>query len=501
MRLWILAFPLLAMACSSEPSDSSNAQPGSEDAGTEASITEAPDAQADQGGPPPPDSGGTDGGTTVPETSPCDPTADDPPDREGADTNCDGFDGVVGVDVYVHPVDGRDTNLGEPDSPLRSIDAAINVASPRSGKVLLAAGAYALSGLQQTGSYEIHGGYSSFDAKPDKALTVLQAEAPAGVHLEQAASVKLARLTVLGMDGTPSEPSSHALVLDVDATELVQVVVTAGSGAPGVSGIDGSPGSDGATCTAPDAQGASAKQQNAEGSPLGADGSPGLDGADAANSDGILTWDGTALKLTPGLDAASTATPGFGGSGGSGSGTMTFNNKTFQWLAGKGGTGGCAGASGTGGTSGGSSAAIVLMRGALTLRESVLQTGLGGVGGNGGLAGAPGAGQLGFPPECTSTDCTGYPQLSSDCGPTNWSGILFQPVGCAAWGGNGAAGGKGGNGGAGAGGWTIGILRLSDATGLDMDSATVFELGTPGRGGEAGTTRAPGGQQQSTHGL
>ena len=57
--------------------------------------------------------------------------ATDDPDDNGIDANCDGADGIVGVDVYVSSASGLDTNVGTPTAPLGTLAAAITLAGTR----------------------------------------------------------------------------------------------------------------------------------------------------------------------------------------------------------------------------------------------------------------------------------------------------------------------------------------------------------------------------------
>src|SRR4029077_14893020 len=95
--------------------------------------------------PPPGPSGGVspavDGGQPTARDAGCGTV--DLPDDQGADTNCDGVDGIVGVDVYLSAQSRSDTNGCAPSAPMRTPQAAITLASSRHGHVLAQEGRYA----------------------------------------------------------------------------------------------------------------------------------------------------------------------------------------------------------------------------------------------------------------------------------------------------------------------------------------------------------------------
>ncbi|HEY5145305.1 MAG TPA: hypothetical protein VII82_00995 [Polyangiaceae bacterium] len=184
---------------------------------------------------------------------------------------------------------------------------------------------------------------------------------------------------------------------------------------------------------------------------------------------------------------------GYGGAaGGSGivpSGPYKGNNVGD----GVGGQGGCSGQGGQPGTTGGSSVAILVIAGQLTVTRSVIRSGLGGSGGAGGVGGQGGHGTPGYAP--LQDYQAGAPAPTSAC--TAPSDDVYQ-VGCAAYGGLGGEGGVGGRGGAGAGGWSIGVLTASGA-GVTIDTTTKFSLGKPGVGGLGnGGGQAPSGRVAKT---
>jgi len=433
----------------------------------------------------------------------------DEPDDQGIDANCDGADGVVGVDVYVSNA-GTDTNAGTPAQPLRTIAAALRIATGRGGKVLVSSGAYSVDSIKVPGAWSVFGGYSSnYVGAPKRAATIL-GSASGGLLIDQASSARLAHLTVRGaapMDD--KHPSALGLISNVDKLALDDVEIDAVDGRDGAPGADGARGDSGAHGGDGNSQtrlvcrgfaqpsfsyGAMAYTPNAEGhrpgdfssarpAEPGSAGAPGTDGADAtgvpALVDGVLVAD-------QGAPGSSNGRPGFGGPGGGGGTT------DVQYIGGGGGSGGCPGAGGAGGMSGGASVALLVMRGSVTLTRSNLHTALGGAGGDGGAGGSGGAG--GQPGQPTAVPSANLPD---PCTSTN------DPAqrNCAAYGGKGGAGGDGGHGGGGAGGWTIAVVSAAGAD-AQIDAATTFDLGRPGSGGTGnGGGRAPNGKSLRAYAL
>jgi hypothetical protein len=413
-------------------------------------------------------------------TGPCVPngTKDDP-DDQGKDDNCDGADGVIGVDVYVHGTSGADTNGGTPNAPLRSIKAGIALASSRGGRVFVAAGTFELGALAAKGSWSVYGGYSAtFVGAPKRELTIIKASSPTGFLLSDAERALFAHFTFTAPSASDAK-QQHAFAFRTRAAELVldDVDVQAGDALAGKNGQSGATGlaTTGWTPACSAAPGWCPTPQNGDIAAKRAadDGAPGQPGSDGANARGKLSVADDLLTSDQPTDGLSNGALGCrGGYGATGSlGGSWYSGAT-------GGVGGCPGASGTAGTSGGSTTAILVLRGRVEIKRSRLGTGFGGAGGDGGRGGAGGAGGLGEGP---STGCT----PSSD--PLG--------VGCAVYGGRGGPGGTGGHGGGGAGGSTIGVVVAPGAS-ATVDDPTQLELGMPGSGGQGGSNRrAPDGRR------
>jgi hypothetical protein len=138
-------------------------------------------------------------------------TTDDPDDK-ALDDNCDGADGIVGKDVYVSIDSGADTNAGTPQAPLRTLGAALALATSRQGHVLALEGSYPMESLSVAGTWSVYGGYpQGFRTPLNRALTTLTVPSK-GLLVDQAGSALIAHITVEGASADdPKQPSAHAL--------------------------------------------------------------------------------------------------------------------------------------------------------------------------------------------------------------------------------------------------------------------------------------------------
>jgi hypothetical protein len=445
----------------------------------------------------------------------CDPSADDLPDDDGLDENCDGADGVVGKDVYLDLTEGSETDVGTPTRPVLSFTKAFQIAQARGGAVLVRGMTVDASILPDTpGEWSLYGGYGKgFVGAPKRELMVFKAKS-GGMLLSKASHAKLSHVTIQAVSAS-SSGSFTAHALRVSGVDLVldDVLVTAGDG---VSGDPGQAGSEGTTSSqsVPNMNGGPTKcdgitqamyvtgatdgtasggraSGNLATSTRAEDGASGRDGMDGRNApasptiaNGLVTW-GIATDGSPDGMA------GFGGPGG-GSGQLSSGPLAGLFVEGGwGGDGGCPGKPGTAGQSAGGSVAILALSGSVAVSRSVIKTGFGGNGGNGGRGGQGGAGQFGF-----------LPSTPFAINPVNFSPAPCDPAedptahNCAAYGGAGGRGGNGAWGGAGAGGWTIGIVTVGDAS-ATVDTLTTYQLGAPGVGGAANMGRAYDGQRKT----
>lgn len=96
--------------------------------------------------------GGEGGGAAV-----CDPTAEDAPDDDFADTNCDGIDGDVAHAVFVSP-NGRDDASGAMAQPVATISRALAMAAQKHADIYVCNGTYRDNVVIKSG-VNIFGGY------------------------------------------------------------------------------------------------------------------------------------------------------------------------------------------------------------------------------------------------------------------------------------------------------------------------------------------------------
>ena len=517
MKTAIFATPLFLIlaACAAgghtsgqtQGDDSSQPDAGGDDAG------EGGLASGDDGGSSPVGTRGDAGGDACGTT--------DTPDDQGVDSNCDGADGIVGTDVYVDPSSGEDTNEGTPMAPLRTLTAALKLATSRGGSVLVDAGTLTDSDVSATGTWAIYGGYpTTFVGAPQRALTIVT-PLSSGLLVEQAASARLAHMTIQGQPpATGSDAFAYGVRTSAAKLALDDMDIEAAPAGSGTSGTAGTAGAAGGTygSGSQKCNGALAPQWTngataANGYATSPDGvtkpgvwpktpakqaTSGLAGTDGVDATGKLTLSNGLASSDVGTAGAADGTPGYGGAGATGNGTNVcdYAYDQMEIQGGFGGNGGCPGGGGKAGTGGGSSIALLVISGHVDVTRSNLQASLGGRGGDGGAGGAGGAGGMGSEP--TKLSGTGTLSVPSACPAPAKDPMQLE---CAAYGGQGGNGGAGGHGGGGAGGWSVGVLSASGATaGIDSTTTVTVSKGGAGGAGSQGL-RAPSGQSHSQYTL
>ncbi|QDG50674.1 hypothetical protein FIV42_08010 [Persicimonas caeni] len=460
----------------------------------------------------------------------------DLPDRFGKDQNCDGIDGDASISVFVSE-DGDDGNDGlTMQTPVRSIDKGLEIASTTDGRdhVLVTAGAYNEVVTLENG-VSIFGGYQkgTWARTPNARGETRIAPGsddytdPNEMNYRAVIADGISEVTVLdgvtveGYDadgnGNPGASTYAVWVKDSERLALRFATIRAGNAADGVHGASGVEGAD-RTCSA---SGGTGGQQNTDSlscpnpglAESGTDGSAGsspangggggqggthycvndLTGCNAGDgatgvdgqrgADGTLGTFGSSWGEINGAywqqtqrNEPTDGENGTGGGGGGAGGDCAYLGGTARGGAGgNGGNGGCGGQAGQNGQAGGASFGVFVTDSTITLRDVTVDLGAGGAGGRGGDGGA-GA------PEDNSTRTTGENSLDAGMG------------------GNGGRGGAGGDGGAGAGGCggpAIGVAFLnSTVNGLTNDTTIDESTGQAGQGGQGGQTangtQAPG---------
>ncbi len=186
-------------------------------------------------------------------------STDEPGD--GADSNCDGVDGIRGAQIYVSGERGDDAmgNGLAPDRPLRTLSAALRLAADGASRrvVLLGAGDYPYVREADAGtvvSYQLrvplrlHGGYAQDFTRRSGESVVRAAYVALVIEGSATDAFVLSDLTLRGE--APSAPAAGESVfglgvLRAGSVRLQRVNVFAARGAPGSNGASGAPGAPG----------------------------------------------------------------------------------------------------------------------------------------------------------------------------------------------------------------------------------------------------------------
>ena len=482
---------LLATGCNAGQQPGADVDAGDQMQADAAPRDPMPDAQMPDATRPMPDGG-------------CDPTAADPIDSNGLDTNCDGFDGVAAQEIFVSPA-GDDRNPGTPGFPVATLAKAIQIAAGK--PIIVGIGDYHEDLSVTGGAPKLHGGYdqsAGWVRVSDRRSNILTSRI--GVNLRDlTGDAELDRVDI--------QPDLNAQTLYENAFALrasgdVQLTIrdsnikagdaigrpfdepagmSGGSGVAGLAGTyTGTVGGGGSSpCNSPGGVG---------GGGNGAAGLPGVNGNDGAAGYGVLTLDtyqffegGSGTDGTNGSSAVGGANSAGGIVSACPAGVRLIDNFEAPGSGGGGGGGaGCAGRGATGGTSGAGSFAIIVSHVRLDLEGGttiVSGAGIrGGQGGTGGNAGAGGRGGAGG---------------SAICGRTsevinNRVVYTYTYAPAAQSGGFGGGGGRGGHGGGGAGGHSIGVAKLAGAT-VTVGSGVTITPGVAGAGGMSAGHPGPDG--------
>ena len=436
-----------------------------------------------------------DGWPDTVDCAPKDPTihpdAVDEPDPLGLDTNCDGYDGVVAESLFVAWDTGSDSNPGTPDSPLRTISAALLLAESDSiiGTIFVSDGTY-FETLELSTAIALHGGYSaSANWSRGAAQTVVVGSAIGGSgalsYSVRCDGVSAPGVTIEAMTLVASpcnEPGCTSVgvravqcVLSLDnVTILASDGAEGAPGAQGVAGGIGAAGHDGQQGTkdggagGEGGPGGAGTSGNAGGS--GGKGGYGDQGALAGSSaQGTSSGGGTSGALGCQQEGGNGAHGADGGNGVQGAGaglwalTEVPSGSDGAWgEAGQPGIGGGGGGGGGGSSDCKGCGVCDLLLGCVCKAD---RGGGGGGGASGGLGGGGGQGGMGG---------------GHSLGISSWNS--FVTVGSATimsgWAGNGGHGGIGGQGGVGGAGGDGG-------SGKD-DSGSGGRGGNGGKGGDGG---------------
>ncbi len=417
--------------------------------------------------------------------------------------------------VYV-ALEGDDSGAGTKESPLRTLQKAIDLAQKANKTVHICAqqfqeaievpaGTMLEGGLNCQGEWESIAGLARTEVigRPDEIPVRL---------LSGEGATRLLDIEIIAVDANQTGGSSIAMIVDHVSAELVHCSVSAGNGVDGEKGstpttnvgsVDnpsdpsviggagmnacmgtaaGNPGGVGAinmlcmeaaggnggngAIEAGSGQGgtdgmppsASGKGQGGigdtgTGCEPGGYGQDGMMGVAGLGAMDVGTLDAQGYVGSAGAAGQRGGTGQAGGGGGGGKGKIACNGAS----GGGGGAGGCGGFGGSGGTAGGASIAIVSLKSTLSLVNTNLKTGNGGSGGEGGDG-----------------------QIGGIGGKGGQGGLLVQGTTKGCNGGLGGSGGSGGVGGGGRGGHSLGIAFTHIAP---PTTGWTASLGTPGNGG------------------
>jgi hypothetical protein len=465
----------------------------------------------------------------APTNAAINPGANDDPDLNVVDRDCDGIDGDAASSVFVSPF-GDDTDTGTKAAPVETLAEALERASA-SGPiedVLVARSNYDLgSGFALEDGVDVYGGYGpstwvrtmSFD-------TVLFSDdvragnRTIGVSASVTASTRLQFLTVEAR--TPASPPAGLTLYGIHADGasglvLDHVKVIAGSGAAGPSGADGTPGDPGevggggldGSCDGAAGSGGLAGESpignlggaggagGPEGSNNGETGDPGSGGAEGGISG--VGCDGGMFGICTGGDGGEGDPGADGAAGDTGVGGAEGEISLGYWAGqpGANGTDGGDGHGGGGGGGGGGQGGAVVNDGG---GNGGGGGGGGGQGGGAGLGGAAGGSSFGiFAVNGPGPTVTGGSIITSGDGGAGGAGGSAGDGGAGGAGGPGAAqclgevgeggeggaggsGGDGGPGGGGAGGLSYAVFVESPTT-VTLGPTTTLSHGSGGAGG------------------
>lgn len=196
----------------------------------------------------------------------CDGDAEDPPDPEFLDTNCDGVDGNQARAVFVSADAGDDGNDGVVDAPYRTLQHAFTVASFTGQSIYLDAGEYDITegnaadfsrtGFRVPPGVNIHGGY-----RWDGNLTWIRAGRARSTSIITGSPVVLRyegldRVTLLDnveVVATPPEADGAptVAVMAIDTGDFLQIRDSLLRTEQGAAGVDGRDGDDGGLTAQP----------------------------------------------------------------------------------------------------------------------------------------------------------------------------------------------------------------------------------------------------------
>jgi len=460
----------------------------------------------------------------------CDPLAEDEPDPQFFDSNCDGIDGNKEGAIFVAAY-GFDENPGTRGKPVRSLQKAVELAVAEGKDVYVNEGLYD-GPLVMAEGVDVYGGYGFNWARDDRSAAVIVGVYNADDLAYYGASPAViaenitttpTTLSHVEIEAPPAVVTgSNAIavyVSDAPLFTLAHSFIKSANGAPGHNGTASGAGSDGPVgakgsngceddswpcggCSRP-AGGAGASAgcggqggSGGDGSYPGSLGTSGAPGSGGAAGGGAAGDNGDNGDIGGSGDVGGPGTDGGPGAGGDGVGVVL--GAIWVGTAGETGTpgGGGEGGGGGGGGGGGPDAAIYCD----SFGGAGGGGGGGGCGGPGGVGGGGGGGSFGVfvvgtPPTLTDCEITagdggsgGLGGLGGPGGKGGKGGAGGNPEdtsGRGGPGGDGGDGGRGGPGGGGGGGVSYGVFSVSEPLPATVITDNTIIAGEGGPGGFA----------------
>jgi hypothetical protein len=226
---------VLAVAC--DGGGTSSERDGG-DMGASAASTSGTSGAPSAPDPSPSGSSGRAGAPGVPAA--CEPSrANDEPDDEGVDADCDGIDGHARAAVFASP-QGDDEADGTREAPVRTVGRAVALArETKKGSVYLCTGTYDENVLLEGDAPGLYGGYECADGWARRGnRSTLAPRRGVGLRVQAVAKpLRLDHLEVRAPGGEePGESSIAVVVVASPSITFARSELAASDGAPGADG-------------------------------------------------------------------------------------------------------------------------------------------------------------------------------------------------------------------------------------------------------------------------
>ncbi len=487
-----------------------------------------------------------------------DASAQDLPDANGIDANCDGVDGDIRRAIFVRPGPLTLNDGKTPGAPVRSLVTALALAGQPDyagrDQILIASDAGNLNEnnpIVGRSGVSLYGGYASnFRTRNSGVLANVVVSGPvAADFIGLTSNVTVESLHFQSADQSAPGASSIGMRVSYTGTRLTlrNVEVTAGrggNGSPGSAGSGGNPGGNGGNASGSVEGSAGSggggnggsgirRGKGESGDPGSANGNAGTCGStggsgnaggrggeggphprDGNSEDGMGCGDGDPQDHAPGENGFSGCAGTAGGAGGGGNASGAVSGMSWSPSNGDDGDNGLRGGGGGGGGAGGGENANNCCAVGCDYFGTGRGGGGGGGGGQGGLGGAGGGGggaSIGIliaSGTVNMSEVTVHTRGGGNGGNGGVGGVgggggaggqgaasTDDKDGPGGDGGNGGQGGRGGNGGGGGGGPSVGVWRSGGAV---SGAVNYGSIGASGSGGSSGTNPGAQGRRANT---